>query len=53
MGLRLFCVFRFSDTRCIVSTRKILKGEEITVNYGYNMKSKKIPRCRGQPEDSF
>ena len=35
---------RFGDTRCLVSTRKILKGEEITVNYGYNMKSKKIPR---------
>ena len=35
---------RFSDTRCLVSERKISRGEEITINYSYNLKSKNIPR---------
>lgn len=35
---------RFGETRCLVSTRPIKKGEEITVSYGYNLKSTSIPR---------
>ena len=40
----IFIPTRFSDTRCLVSERKISRGEEITINYGYNLKSPNIPR---------
>ena len=30
--------YRFGETRCLVATRNILKGEEILVNYAYNLK---------------
>ena len=34
----VFTSIRFGETRCIVATRNIAKGEEILVNYRYDMK---------------
>ena len=33
----VFTPIRFGETRCIVATRNIAKGEEILVNYRYDM----------------
>ena len=31
--------FRFGETRCLVANKNIDKGEEILLNYNYNMKN--------------
>ncbi len=35
---------RFGETRCLEATRDIQRGEEVTVDYRYNLESSYVPR---------